>query len=174
MPSLTTLRVGNFMAISSNRYSSPARYKELIEVISTRWAEGFELVILWLTVSDRQRGCSLWWSEIKRFGRSVGTNRDLQDATLSVDLLVSLPNCNGRIATTGMCLGGHLAFRAAFDPRVLASVCFFATDIHSATLGKGKKDDSLERVKKGDLTGKGELVMIFGKQVYIVQHTRLD
>lgn len=73
-----------------------------------------------------------------------------------------------------MCLGGHLAFRAAFDPRVLSSVCFFATDIHSATLGKGKKDDSLERVKKGDLTGKGELVMIFGKQVYLVQRTRLD
>jgi len=87
-----------------------------------------------------------------------------EDATLSVDLLVSLKNCNGRIAATGMCLGGHLAFRAAFDPRILASVCFFATDIHSATLGKGKKDDSLERVLKGDLTGKGELVMIFGKQ----------
>jgi len=63
-----------------------------------------------------------------------------------------------------MCLGGHLAFRAAFDPRVLASVCFFATDIHSATLGKGKKDDTLVRVHNGDLTGKGELVMIFGKQ----------
>ncbi|KIM85279.1 hypothetical protein PILCRDRAFT_355863 [Piloderma croceum F 1598] len=87
-----------------------------------------------------------------------------EDATLSVDLLISLKNCNGRIAATGMCLGGHLAFRAAFDARVLASVCFFATDIHSATLGKGKKDDSLERVRKGDLTGKGELVMIFGKQ----------
>jgi len=87
-----------------------------------------------------------------------------EDATLSVDLLMSLKSCNGRIAATGMCLGGHLAFRAAFDPRVLASVCFFATDIHSATLGKGEKDDSLERVKKGDLTGKGELVMIFGKQ----------
>lgn len=85
------------------------------------------------------------------------TNHDLQDATLSVDLLVSLPNCNGRIAATGMCLGGHLAFRAAFDPRVLSSVCFFATDIHSATLGKGKKDDSLERVKKGDLTGQGRI-----------------
>jgi carboxymethylenebutenolidase len=87
-----------------------------------------------------------------------------EDATLSVDLLVSLKNCNGRIAATGMCLGGHLAFRAAFDPRILASVCFFATDIHTATLGKGKKDDTLERVCKGDLTGKGELVMIFGKQ----------
>jgi len=87
-----------------------------------------------------------------------------EDAKLSVDLLVSLPNCNGRIAATGMCLGGHLAFRAAFDPRVLASVCFFATDIHSATLGKGEKDDSLEKVKAGDLTGKGELLLIFGKQ----------
>ncbi|KAG8999400.1 hypothetical protein FRB90_012086, partial [Tulasnella sp. 427] len=87
-----------------------------------------------------------------------------EDAKLSVDLLQSLPNCNGRIAATGMCLGGHLAFRAAFDPRVLAVVCFFATDIHSATLGKGMKDDSLERVKAGDLTGKGELIMIFGKQ----------
>ncbi|KAG6812495.1 hypothetical protein H0H92_002602, partial [Tricholoma furcatifolium] len=87
-----------------------------------------------------------------------------EDATLSIDLLTNLPNCNGRIAATGMCLGGHLAFRAAFDSRVLASVCFFATDIHSATLGKGKNDDTLIRVRRGDLTGKGELVMIFGKQ----------
>ncbi|KAH7915807.1 dienelactone hydrolase [Hygrophoropsis aurantiaca] len=87
-----------------------------------------------------------------------------EDATLSIDLLVSLPNCNGRIAATGMCLGGHLAFRAAFDTRILASVCFFATDVHTATLGKGKQDDSLERVRRGDMTGKGELVMIFGKQ----------
>lgn len=49
--------------------------------------------------------------------------------------------------------------QAAFDPRVLASVCFFATDIHSATLGKGKKDDTLIRVQNGALVGKGELVV---------------
>ncbi|KAH8835806.1 dienelactone hydrolase [Flagelloscypha sp. PMI_526] len=84
-----------------------------------------------------------------------------EDATHSIDLLVSLPNCNGRIAATGMCLGGHLA---AFDHRVLSTVCFFATDVHSATLGKGKADDSLIRVRNGDLKGRGELVMIFGKQ----------
>ncbi|KIM66164.1 hypothetical protein SCLCIDRAFT_111074 [Scleroderma citrinum Foug A] len=87
-----------------------------------------------------------------------------EDATLAIDLLCSLPNCNGRIAATGMCLGGHLAFRAAFDARVLSSVCFFATDIHGSTLGKSKKDDSLERVRNGDMSDKGELVMIFGKQ----------
>ena len=60
----------------------------------------------------------------------------------------------------GMCLGGHLAFRAAFDDRVMAAVCFFGTDIHSETLGKGGSD-SLKRVK--DING--ELVMIFGKKV---------
>jgi len=87
-----------------------------------------------------------------------------EDARLSIDLLTSLPNCTGRIASTGMCLGGHLAFRAAFDSRVLSAVCFFATDIHSASLGKGKNDDTLVKVQRGDLTGKAEVVMIFGKQ----------
>lgn len=89
-------------------------------------------------------------------------------------------------------LNGPHASQAAFDPRVLASVCWFATDVHSATLGKGKNDDSLVRVRNGELTGKGELVvrvlftlppfpsreltppilqMIFGKQVRICGST---
>lgn len=83
-----------------------------------------------------------------------------EDATLSVDTLLAHPNCTGRIGTTGMCLGGHLAYRCALDARVSAGVCYFATDIHSATLGKGMHDDSLKRT--GDI--KGELVMIFGKK----------
>lgn len=83
-----------------------------------------------------------------------------EDATLSIDILVGMETCNGRIGATGMCLGGHLAFRAAFDKRVRATVCYFATDIHSSTLGEGKNDDSIKRVK--DI--KGELLMIFGKR----------
>ncbi|KAG0632837.1 Alpha/Beta hydrolase protein [Tuber brumale] len=82
-----------------------------------------------------------------------------EDARLTVDLLVGLATCNGRIGTTGMCLGGHLAFRCGLDSRVLSAVCYFATDIHSATLGLGRNDDSLKRV--GEI--KGELAMIFGK-----------
>ncbi|KAJ8103796.1 Alpha/Beta hydrolase protein [Lipomyces tetrasporus] len=81
-----------------------------------------------------------------------------EDATLAIDYLTSLPTCNGKIGATGMCLGGHIAFRAAFDRRVKAAVCFFGTDIHSATLGKGQNDDSLKRAKEI----KGELLMIFG------------
>jgi carboxymethylenebutenolidase len=82
-----------------------------------------------------------------------------EDAKLAVDALLDMKNCTGRIGTTGMCLGGHLAFRCALDKRVSAGVCYFATDLHSHTLGKGG-DDSLDRV--GDI--KGELVMIFGKK----------
>lgn len=37
--------------------------------------------------------------------------------------------------------------------------------VHSATLGKGKSDDTVKKVKNGDLKGKGEVVMVFGKQV---------
>lgn len=55
-----------------------------------------------------------------------------------------------------MCLGGHLAYRAALDKRVSAAVCYFATDLHSKTLGEGMNDDSLARAKEI----KGELVMV--------------
>lgn len=35
------------------------------------------------------------------------------DSYATVDYLLSLPTCTGRIGATGMCLGGHLAVRAA-------------------------------------------------------------
>lgn len=81
-----------------------------------------------------------------------------EDSTLSIDTLIGLETCNGRIGATGMCLGGHLAYRCALDPRIRAAVCYFATDIHKHSLGEGMNDDSLARA--GDI--KGELVMIFG------------
>lgn len=82
-----------------------------------------------------------------------------------------------------MCLGGHLAFRCALDPRVSSAICYFATgklyslckgfprvseefglirvyenttDIHSSTLGLGKSDDTLARIPEI----KGELAMV--------------
>ncbi|KAF9970174.1 hypothetical protein BGZ73_007202 [Actinomortierella ambigua] len=83
-----------------------------------------------------------------------------EDATVVIDHLMSRADCTGKIGATGICLGGHLAYRAAFDPRVLATVCYFGTDIHSETLGEGKKSDSLARTHEIQ----GEIVMIFGKQ----------
>ena len=81
-----------------------------------------------------------------------------EDSTLSIDALLALKTCNGRVGATGMCLGGHLAFRCALDPRISAAVTYFATDLHSATLGKGMKDDSLARCSEI----KAELALIHG------------
>ncbi|KAL9004600.1 MAG: hypothetical protein Q9188_002609, partial [Gyalolechia gomerana] len=94
-----------------------------------------------------------------------------EDAEVSVTTLLGLSTCNGRVGATGMCLGMTddpvSAFpmptwgcrRCAFDERVAAAVCYFATDIHSHSLGLGKQDDSLDRA--GDI--KGEIIMIHGK-----------
>ena len=82
-----------------------------------------------------------------------------EDSHLSVSALLSLSTCNGRVGAVGMCLGGHLAYRCALDNRVAAAVCYFATDIHSHSLGFGMNDDSLDRA--GEI--KGELVMVSRK-----------
>ncbi|KAF3766547.1 hypothetical protein M406DRAFT_322420 [Cryphonectria parasitica EP155] len=93
-----------------------------------------------------------------------------QDSYKTVDYLLSLPTCTGRIGATGMCLGGHLALRAALDPRIAATVCYFATDVHSRTLGPHTSANSdptpptPDSVHTLDLLPKlrGEVSMIFG------------
>jgi carboxymethylenebutenolidase len=81
------------------------------------------------------------------------------DARAALDALQSHEACNGRLGVMGICIGGHLAFRAAMNPDVLATACFYATEIHTGSLGKGG-DDSLARA--GEI--KGELLHIWGRQ----------
>jgi carboxymethylenebutenolidase len=83
------------------------------------------------------------------------------DTGAAVAHLLASPHCTGRLGAVGICIGGHLAFRAAFDPRILAAACFYATDIHKGSLGKGG-DDSLARAGAGEI--KGELAMVWGRQ----------
>jgi carboxymethylenebutenolidase len=82
------------------------------------------------------------------------------DAEAVVALLAGHASCTGRLGAVGFCLGGHLAFRAAMNPRVLSAACFYATDIHSDSLGRGKASDSLARAS--DI--RGELMMVWGRQ----------
>ena len=81
------------------------------------------------------------------------------DARATVDYLLSREDARGSVGTLGVCIGGHLAFRCAFDSRVRASACFYATDLHKGSLGKNG-DDSLARA--GDI--RGELMMVWGRQ----------
>jgi carboxymethylenebutenolidase len=65
---------------------------------------------------------------------------------------------HGKLGAMGFCIGGHLAFRAALQPDVKATVCFYGTGIHNGKLGKDTDAGSLQRAKEI----KGELLMIFG------------
>jgi carboxymethylenebutenolidase len=82
------------------------------------------------------------------------------DARAALDFLKGLDYCTGRLGVMGICIGGHLAFRAATQKGVLAAACFYATDLHTRSLGQGKHDNSLERA--GEI--KGELLHIWGRQ----------
>ncbi|WP_448662126.1 dienelactone hydrolase family protein [Sphingomonas sp. CJ20] len=82
------------------------------------------------------------------------------DAAAGLTALAAHPACNGRLGTFGVCLGGHLAYRAALDPRVAAAACFYPTDIHSGTLGEGRSDDSMARM--ADL--KAQMLFVWGRQ----------
>ncbi len=92
-------------------------------------------------------------------GRPVAAYDD--DARSALDHLANHAACTGALGVVGICIGGHLAFRAAMNTSVRAAACFYATDIHKGSLGKGG-DDTLARVAKGDL--KAETLMIFGRQ----------
>lgn len=82
------------------------------------------------------------------------------DSRAVLDFLKSDPGCNGKLGALGICIGGHLSFRAAVkNPDVLASACFYATDLHTATLCK-TGDDTLACA--GEI--QGEMQMFWGKQ----------
>jgi carboxymethylenebutenolidase len=82
------------------------------------------------------------------------------DARAALNYLRSHPQCTGKLGVMGFCIGGHLAFRAAMNPEVLAATCCYPTDIHKRSLGKGMNDNSLDRIPEI----KGELLMVFGRQ----------
>jgi carboxymethylenebutenolidase len=64
----------------------------------------------------------------------------------------------GALGAAGHCTGGHLAFRAAMEPQVRATACWYATGLHDGKLGADPDAGSLARA--GEIGG--ELLMIFG------------
>jgi carboxymethylenebutenolidase len=97
-------------------------------------------------------------------GNRYKTEKTLQsyddDARACIDHLLSRDECNGRLGCVGICLGGHLSVRCALNPEIQAGVSFYATDIHSRTLARGKNDNTIDRLAEI----RGEMLMIWGKQ----------
>lgn len=81
------------------------------------------------------------------------------DRRAALDWLTRHPRvAPGGLGAMGFCIGGHLAFRAALEPDVRATACFYGTGIHDGRLGLEPDCGSLERA--GEI--RGELLLVFG------------
>ena len=83
------------------------------------------------------------------------------DCRAGLDWLAGHPKvAPGRLGAMGFCIGGHLAFRAAFQPEIRATACFYPTGLHDGGLGRDPDAGSLARAR--DIGG--ELLLVFGTQ----------
>jgi carboxymethylenebutenolidase len=80
------------------------------------------------------------------------------DRVAVLDALEQRPDVDG-LCAVGFCIGGHLAFRAAFDPRVAATVCFYPTGLQDGKLGA---DDAGSLARAADVTGR--MMIVFGSR----------
>ncbi len=82
------------------------------------------------------------------------------DTQAMIDFVKQQNYCTGTLGVMGVCIGGHLAYRAALNPEIKATFCLYATDIHSNTLPAKPGNNSFERM--ADI--QGEIHFVWGKQ----------
>jgi carboxymethylenebutenolidase len=97
--------------------------------------------------------------EGKRRGQADAEATSVAD--FDEDVRAALDHISGRVSSLGAaghCTGGHLAFRAAFDPRVRATACWYPTGLHDGALGADPDAGSLARAAEIE----GALLLIWG------------
>lgn len=147
------------------------------------WSDIFQLTPPHVRMVTRLAGHGFWvvapeiYSRLERPGTVHDFERDrqraLDDAALMQpewideerrDLLDWMKTRRdvdpARIGAAGWCFGGHLAFRAALEPDVKATSCFYATGVHDGNLGAAKKGraGTLERVS----AIRGTMLLVWG------------
>ncbi|PYS84379.1 MAG: dienelactone hydrolase family protein [Acidobacteria bacterium] len=81
------------------------------------------------------------------------------DCRAALDYLAAHPRvAAGRLGAAGFCIGGHLAFRAALQEDVRATVCFYPTGVHDGKLGADADAGTLGRAREI----RGEVLLVFG------------
>ena len=97
-------------------------------------------------------------------GNELKFTKELASYDEDVDVLArwlqTHPSCTGKIASYGVCLGGHLALRAGYHDAISAVASYYPTDVHSASLGAGKSDDTLKRIAEM----KASILFVWGRQ----------
>jgi carboxymethylenebutenolidase len=102
--------------------------------------------------------------EGKAIGNDLKNETRIESYDEGVDAIFDYMNkqetCSGKFGSIGFCLGGHLAFRAALNPKISACATFYGTDIHSGTLGTSQPCDTFDRITEIQ----GEVMMCWGRQ----------
>jgi carboxymethylenebutenolidase len=156
----------------AGRYPGVLLYSEIFQLTAPirRSAErlaghGFVVAAPEIYHRHERPGTVLPYDDIGRIWGNEGARRTPvaafdADARATLDYLKSHPAvADGKLATMGFCIGGHLAFRAALQPDVSAAVCCYPTGVHNGKLGKDADAGTIQRF--GEI--KGELLIVFGE-----------
>lgn len=166
------MRTYLFRPVAEGRYPGLILYSEIFQVTgpirrvaALLASHGFMVAVPEIYHELEPPGAVLSYDEAGAArGNNHKTTKELSsydgDAVAALQYLKASPHCTGKVGVIGICVGGHLAFRAAMNGDVLAATCFYATDIHKRGLGRGMCDNSLDRI--GEI--RGEMLMIWGRQ----------
>ena len=156
---------------AEGRYPAIVMYSDIFQItgaqrrLSTRLA-GYGFVVATPEIYHRiePAGTALEFDDAGR-ARGLEDARKTSVAELdadcrsALDYLAAHPRASGRrMGAMGFCIGGHLAFRAALQPDVRATACFYPTGLSDGKLGKDADAGSLGRAAEI----KGELLLVFG------------
>lgn len=167
-----TMRTTVFRPVAEGRYPAIIFYSEIFQLTapiaraaSVMAGHGFTVLVPEVFHELNPIGTVLGYDDAgKDKGNADKWAKPLESHDTDTEVLIAFAKaqsyCNGSVGAMGVCIGGHLAYRAAINPNVKAAVCLYATDIHSGDLPSSSGNDSLTRTK--DITG--ELMMVWGKQ----------
>jgi carboxymethylenebutenolidase len=166
------MRTHVFRPAAEGRYPGILLYSEIFQVTGPirRTAallagHGYVVVVPEIWHEFESAGCVLAYDQAGADrGNALKLEKELRgldgDSHAVLDFLKTHPNCTGKLGTLGICIGGHLSFRAAAkNPDVRAAVCCYATDLHKEAFSK-TGNDTLACAK--DI--QGELLMFWGQQ----------
>ena len=66
------------------------------------------------------------------FLKNIDERTAIEDGEAALDYLRSLPECTGKVAAMGYCLGGKLAYLMAARSGIDAAIAYYGTGIHTA------------------------------------------
>ncbi len=115
-----------------------------------------------ITASSRQAPCSSSTTRASAAGRDADATAVAdfdEDIRAALNWLEAEERvAAGGLCVTGHCTGGHLGFRAAFDPCVRATALWYPTGLHDGKLAKEADAGSLGRASEI----RGEMLLVFG------------